>query len=740
MRLRFDNIQSEILRGYQRRRADPDPVPPRANYVLIHFPRAAAGAARAVVDHVRQRVTSGERWTPQISVNLGLTYAGLALLRDPCDLGLSKPFQEGMAARAEQYLSDRGESAPEHWDFSDGEVVAAKRDQRDRIHAVVLIQGSDSDQVADATRDVQAAAEGAGAQCRVERTCRLRDNREHFGFVDGISQPAIEGLDGDAEGHGAVDENGRWRKIEPGELVLGYASEAGPFAGHPWLADGSFIALRKLEQDVAGFVRYLHQHAGVLAPRELPADQKAEWLAARLVGRWPNGAPLIPLAPTAKNGNDFRYAADSVGFACPHGAHVRRANPRDVLNRFGDYAERHRIVRRALMYAYKEVDGHAQLALEPDDPPVDWSTLAGGDDGVRRGQIFIAFNADLERQFEFVQSNWINLGETARDRLFTFRDPLTGANDGSGHFVIPGSEFKVASALPRFVTTRGGGYFFLPGLEALDELCRPPATRTAARAATDARPCAAAGATGPAATRSSRPVAQPARRPPATDLLGALRFSGWRPGHVPRERPAIAPEKRLLIVMAPIREGRADALAERLPREKPALDRLFASLTRGTAPLVHHARFVVVRNFWQVPDPVAGEPQEVGLPHREGYLLFVCWFDGPRRALSQALCRALGDGWFPLDECHGFPRRRAGRPGLASLLRLEAFWSTFGLRTAFSYEGYPASTDEILKALRLRGAFLDFLEWAQQQTIEPQPIDWKKHLTAFFEANSGDLG
>src|SRR6185295_16851218 len=90
-----------------------------------------------------------------------------------------------------------------------------------------------------------------------------------------------------------------------------------------------------------------------------------------------------------------------------------------------------------------------------------------------RGLYFVALNANLARQFEFVQNAWI-MG-TQVGGLVDERDPLVGSRES-----IPGSPtpdtFSLPQAaglrrritgLPQFVTVRGGAYFFLPGVRAL---------------------------------------------------------------------------------------------------------------------------------------------------------------------------------------------------------------------------------------------------------------------------------
>jgi deferrochelatase/peroxidase EfeB len=191
-------------------------------------------------------------------------------------------------------------------------------------------------------------------------------------------------------------------------------------------------------------------------------------LASKLFGRWPSGAALV-LAPSADNpavasDNNFGYAdKDPDGFICPVGAHIRRVNPRDSLAMNAPAesmrsANRHRGIRSATFYGERAVSGELAYASSARTGPA-------GEAGPN-GLHFFAINADLARQFEFVQQSWCN--QAAFNGLVANKDPIVGDNDGSGIMVLQGSPARVQiKAIPRFVTVRGGAYFFLPSLTAL---------------------------------------------------------------------------------------------------------------------------------------------------------------------------------------------------------------------------------------------------------------------------------
>jgi len=270
------------------------------------------------------------------------------------------------------------------------------------------------------------------------------DMRNPFGFMDGISNPGIEGS-------GIPGPNPQEPPIKAGEFFLGYPNEVGELPPMPTPEslgrNGTYVVMVKFHTRVAAFRQYLRANA---------AGQGAqERLAAKIVGRWPSGAPLA-LAPERDDpelggdplrNDDFLYAADDpLGLKCPFGSHARRMNPRD--SKILGVARIHRILRRGTSYG----------------PMLPAGVLE--DDGVDRGIVFVFVGADLERQFEFVKKDWVNKGLFIGTQ--SEMDPLIGPNAGTGQFTIPQQPIRQRlKGLPAFVTNRGGEYFFAPGLRAL---------------------------------------------------------------------------------------------------------------------------------------------------------------------------------------------------------------------------------------------------------------------------------
>jgi deferrochelatase/peroxidase EfeB len=196
----------------------------------------------------------------------------------------------------------------------------------------------------------------------------------------------------------------------------------------------------------------------VAAFRQFVRDQAEdtatqEWHAAKMVGRWRSGAPLAlcphhddpELGADPARNNAFVYGDDLEGLKTPCGAHARRTNPRD--GRITGTVRLHRMIRRGMNYGPPLPDGVPE------------------DDGVDRGLLFAFVGAHLDRQFEFVQKQWIDDGKfiAAPDE----KDPLVAHNDG-GQFTIPKQPIRRrVRGLPSFVVNRGGEYGFMPGLRAL---------------------------------------------------------------------------------------------------------------------------------------------------------------------------------------------------------------------------------------------------------------------------------
>jgi Dyp-type peroxidase family len=429
-RLELEDIQSGIIRAR--------PSPYAAAYLMFRIDDGKAGrelmrrAGSVVASAADPRSPVGDAWA-----TVALTFQGLRALGVPQDSldSFAPEFQQGMAARASE-LRDTGESSPENWEkplgTSDVHVVlAALAADVQRLHEVL-------------DRARQSYEKLPGIELVWRQDCyALPNEKEPFGFKDGISHPAIEGS-------GMPGSNPHEQPFKAGEFVLGYRDETGGFPPMPQPGvlgrNGTYAVVRKLHQRVAAFRQYLRSNSS--------NPQEEELLAAKMMGRWRSGAPLAlsperddpSLGTDSTRNNDFLYGDDPLGLRTPIGSHIRRANPRDAD--VAGAVRLHRMIRRGTAYG----------------PPLPEGVLE--DDGADRGIMFVFLGSHLKRQFEFVQSEWVN--DSAFIGGSGEKDPVSGANDGTGEFTIPRRPVRRRlKGLSRFVITRGGEYCFVPGLRAL---------------------------------------------------------------------------------------------------------------------------------------------------------------------------------------------------------------------------------------------------------------------------------
>jgi deferrochelatase/peroxidase EfeB len=490
--LDLDNVQGNILRGYRGGLGC-------VRHLLLEvtdralarrfLARSAAGDAPDV-----PAITRATRWaeTPNSTFNIGLTFAGLRALGLSQDMLDSFPteFREGMARRALK-LGDFGHSAPAKW--------APPFDQPERIHVIASVYatewgliGAIADQVAKAFTVLGARDGSARVDANVLGPAYAKDgsqnNRVFFGYADSISQPRFK-IAGYPDPQYAVPD------APLGMALLGYETALeGLLFKVPMSddlgADGSFNAFRVLAQDTAGFENWLDETARLImtleateGPQLLKAGGEKEIaknlhhdldrfgalrevIAAQMLGRWRNGTPLDtrPDAPlpeedlTPKILNDFDYT-DEIGpdgtiriSACPAGAHIRRVAPRNgqIVQRAANYTRR--LIRRGMPYG----------------PDFDASSR----DTQERGLLGNFIGASLGAQFEAVMCDWLNLGLHDPD-ITGAHDPLIGANSAETSWfdlrLLDGTPHRVRG-FPRFVTTRGGAYTFLPSLAAISYL------------------------------------------------------------------------------------------------------------------------------------------------------------------------------------------------------------------------------------------------------------------------------
>lgn len=449
-KLNETDIQGFVLRGYNF---------PLARYLFLELADDSA-LARTFLDELLPFITTGEHWDngkPDSTVNIAFTHKGLRQLQLPIASLLSFPvdFLEGMKARG-PILCDTGRNHPSKWD----EIW-----REERVHVWLGVNAQCEEALVKACDEMQRLMSRTGGAREVGRqdASALKidgewSSKEHFGYTDGFGNPDYIGFSRKSQpGQGKLMRDGSWAPLATGELLLGYADEAGelPVAPIPHLLanNGTFMVYRKLHQNVATFRAYLEEQGKRYAGGK-------EKLAAKFVGRWRDGTPL-ELSPDKpdpaivrdrEQNTNFVFGEDAGGTRCPIGAHLRRVNPRDAFGFESRLINRRRITRRGLPYGPPAPEG--EPASDQED----------------RGVAFMALNASLARQFEFIQQQWLEYGNDSH--LGNEKDLMLGNHEKPGRFMVQGDETPsnppyLCCGIPGFVELRGGDYFFIPSMTAL---------------------------------------------------------------------------------------------------------------------------------------------------------------------------------------------------------------------------------------------------------------------------------
>jgi Dyp-type peroxidase family len=450
------------------------------------------GRVRDWLAEIATRTNAGpvERKCLTRAVNVAFSHRGLAAcgleLRARAEFGPA--FRKGMSGskHRSRALGDVGECAPEKWRWGK---------EPKHVDAVLMLFAADGAELGKLLDEAQELA----SDYRIKQLepplraawpkapCHYEGLREHFGFVDGISQPKYRlRADDHCEDH-----------LAPGELLLGYPNEAHEIAPGPTVRatplarsvglrltpdgdrcdfgrGGSYLVLREIAQDVIGFWRFAKSANPALT---------MECCAAKLVGRWRNGDPLtrVPQEPKdffkvdRPHNNDFAFlsAEDGEGFGCPYGAHIRRANPRDTLPGLAERGSLSAVRRRRILRRGRPFGDHVPGWPDPEEM---LNTAQGDTTDAEwpRGLYFACLNADIEEQFERVQQRWLNDPTFVNGRS-TEVDAVLGHGRSGAQFVVPTTSGPLLLGneqvpLRRFVTVRGGEYFFLPSKSALSYL------------------------------------------------------------------------------------------------------------------------------------------------------------------------------------------------------------------------------------------------------------------------------
>jgi Dyp-type peroxidase family len=485
-RVEVADVQGLVARSY------------RDLHYAAYLPLAFADgmAARHWLEEIVPRITPASLDSEAVkrlgsALNVAFTHSGLeklGLSRNAV-AGFSREFSEGMAGHdhRQRLLGDTGKATPSEWAWGGP--------RNPTIDAMLFVFAADQAGLDDLACLERARAAAHGVHSLGPLATNWLDRKEHFGFDDGIANPRIAGLVDESQKPGETDI------IPAGELVLGYVNAYQRLPMSPTVDDdprsrrhlpkapadlaglarprdfgrnGSYVVMRQLEQNVKMFWEEVDRRAG--------GDARGRTLlAAKMVGRWPNGAPLTlhkdrePQSKAAREENGFFYEHDLHGEMCPIGAHIRRTNPRDSLH--PDPQEslkvsgRHRLVRRGRSYGDPvSEDFSPEAILKTRDDRASTGTTPV------RGLHFICFNSDIGRQFEFVQSAWMNNPKFGG--LYCDPDPMVSPRpttlDGRPEpnvFTMQGCPVRTRERdVPEFVRTVGGSYLFMPGIRALQYL------------------------------------------------------------------------------------------------------------------------------------------------------------------------------------------------------------------------------------------------------------------------------
>lgn len=427
--IELNEIQSMILRSR--------PVPYFGTMAALKIKTPEAG--KSLIKTLLPLINSAENWADNdgSTIFLTFTYKGLEALGVPKDSLDSFPdsFKDGMAARA-KFLVDIDVNDPKNWE------KPFKQD----IHIAAAVISHSEESWKEALHTFQEKlAQNKDIELLLSHDFGATEELKNaFGFRDGISNPEVEGS-------GIDNPPGYDRPIKTGEFILGYPGEAGVVAPFPQPEilgkNGSFMVVRKYQSNVAAFNKFIQENSS--------SPEDGELLAAKMIGRWRSGAPLVlspekddkELGDNANKNNDFSFKDDEYGKKCPFSSHIRRMNPRDSKNFVLEDERLHRIIRKSVTFG----------GIVPPE--------VTKDDGKERGQYFIGISANAMGTVEFLQKQWGNDGNS--QNLGTEKDPVIGVQD-NGVFTKPADPLvKRYHGLQTYNVLKGGEYCFIPSLSAL---------------------------------------------------------------------------------------------------------------------------------------------------------------------------------------------------------------------------------------------------------------------------------
>jgi Dyp-type peroxidase family len=434
--LDFDEIQGNVLAGFN---TDIQMLIALTVRQPADFPAAAKWLAQlapsvTVVSEVRANRPLMKAGGPNGGTWLCVAIGQRLLKATQSDVLIrDEAFNVGMLKRAPSVLSDKTDSSK--WCVGGPD---------DPVDVLLIVAANDEKAVFDRADSLSASASRFGLTATYREPARRMDDREHFGFRDGISQPKVLGYDADGE-------------LGPGNFVFGYPQQPGSDPFSPVIDprgitdNGSMLVFRRLAQNVLSFRKFCMDESARLAPQWPGLTQ--DHLAALLVGRWPSGAPIKagqtkdPGGSQPDNSFDFRDDPDAV--SCPFGAHIRKVNPREGPK---DVRPVPRMLRRGI----------------PFGPAFDTAPEVSN-----RGLAFLAFQTSIKSQFEFLTLHWMNSEANPAPE----NDIVVGRSDGVRVMKVPGPQgpIEVSASDMSWIVPTGGAYLFVPSRSGLAKFDTPSA-------------------------------------------------------------------------------------------------------------------------------------------------------------------------------------------------------------------------------------------------------------------------
>ncbi|MES2518387.1 MAG: Dyp-type peroxidase [Bacteroidota bacterium] len=449
----FSNLQGNILKGHGRE---------HTTHIFVRFNGGRKLRARAWVRDFAERITSCQTQLKDTEVFKrncvsGGMFVGFLLAAEGYDyfghntetnFPDAHAFRGGMAEGSRTQKNSLNDPPQSQWELG----------FRDGIHAMILLADADLNKMGNEARKIIKEIDGFGRILTVEYGNAIKnangDGLEHFGYVDGISQPLF--FKDEVDKYNKMNDNTNPLKFDPSaslDLVLvndPLSPDADSF--------GSYFVFRKLEQNVRGFKTAEKRLADALRLQ----GEDDERAGAMIVGRFEDGTPLTDsnMAGLIGSGimNNFNYDSDQDGARCPFHAHIRKSNPRSSE---GD--KKRIMARRGITYGHRNVSTDIEL---------DFAQMPTKNAGV--GLLFMSFQQSIENQFAFIQRSWVNnpnfiQGGVGIDPIIG-QDGIRNVSTGAFPTIYNDPNSMEVESFNSFVEMKGGEYFFAPSIPFLKNI------------------------------------------------------------------------------------------------------------------------------------------------------------------------------------------------------------------------------------------------------------------------------